>query len=42
MRVGFGYFLFGKREIHGEREREWKKEIGRDEIDNKRELKIIF
>ena len=41
MRVGFGYFLFGKREIHREREREWKKEIGRDEIDNKKELKII-
>ena len=44
MRVDFGYFLFGKREIH--KEREGKKERGSDEIDNKKELKnnreIIF
>ena len=34
---GFWLFLFGKREIHIERE--GKKEKGRDEIDNKKELK---
>ena len=37
--VGFGYFSFGQREIHREREREGKKERGRDEIVNKKELK---
>ena len=36
MRVDFGYFLFGKREIHREREREGKKERGRDGIDDKK------
>ena len=44
IRVDFGYFLFGKREIH--KERVGKKERGSDEIDNKKELKnnkeIIF
>ena len=39
MKVNFGYFLFGKREIHREREREGKKERGRDGIDDKKELK---
>ena len=39
VRVGFWSFLFGKREIH--REREGKKERGRDETDNKKELKNI-
>ena len=34
---GFWLFLFGKREIHIERE--GKKEKGRDEIDNKKEVK---
>ena len=32
---GFWLFLFGKREIH--KEREGKKERGRDEIENKKE-----
>ena len=36
---GFWSFLFGKREIH--REREGKKERGRDEIDNKKRTKNI-
>ena len=39
VRVGFGYFSFGQREIHRGREREGKKERGRDDIDNKKELK---
>ena len=39
MKVDFGYFLFGKRAIHIVREREWKKERGRDGIDDKKELK---
>ena len=39
---GFGYFLFGKREIHREREREGKKERGRDGIDDKKIIKKII
>ena len=42
VRVGFGYFSFGQREIHRGREREGKKERGRDGIDDKKIIKKII